>query len=103
MILYVLHEFQYSAIIIVSIFFMAVISWTFFEYFLSRFLFHYQATTGFGKRLCMFFMKTTMSFRENGIVYSCRLSPAFGLLCGFFGICTNVVKTVLIKFFQPEV
>ncbi|KQR70214.1 hypothetical protein ASF92_09445 [Pedobacter sp. Leaf176] len=62
MTLYVLLEFQYSAIIIVSIFFMAMISWTFFEYFLSRFLFHYQATTGFGKRLVYVFHENHHEF-----------------------------------------
>ena len=65
MILYVLIEFQYSAVTIVPIFLIAMASWTFFEYLVHRFLFHYHATTGFAKRLVYVFHENHHEFPRD--------------------------------------
>ncbi|WP_316839393.1 sterol desaturase family protein [Pedobacter gandavensis] len=48
-------EYHYSLAQVLSIFFVGMFTWTFFEYLVHRFLFHFEATTKIGKRLVYIF------------------------------------------------
>lgn len=60
-----LNDYEFSAEKIATIYFLALLSWTLFEYFAHRYLFHMKANSEFGKRLVYIFHENHHEFPRD--------------------------------------
>jgi sterol desaturase/sphingolipid hydroxylase (fatty acid hydroxylase superfamily) len=104
--LYLAHwHFKIGTIPLVCLFILAFFSWTLVEYFAHRYLFHYQASSTFGKRMVYLFHENHHEFPRDTDRLFMPPAPSLiiaGLVFGFFSLLsysfTGTIAYALIYF-----